>query len=113
MLDIALPTTPPTASVVVAFVGVQLVRTLPRTTSSTRLYRDDGIEEFFEELGVVGVGRGEEDGERRSVPVDNNVVFGPLFAPVRQVLPRFLAPPGPARCRNPEKRGTSRSCRPW
>lgn len=94
VLDMTLPATSPTALVIVAFVGVQLVGTLPRTTSSACLYRDDGIEEFFEELGVMGVGRGEEDGERRSVPVDNNVVFGPLFAPVRRVLPRFLAPPG-------------------
>lgn len=94
MLDMTLPAASATAFVVVAFVGVQFVRTLSRAASSTRLYRDDGIEGFFEELGVVCVGGGEDNGEGRAVSINDKVVFGALFAPVRRVLPRLLAPPG-------------------
>ena len=76
---------------VVAFVGMQLLRTLPR--SATRaldgLY---GIHSLFQDLRVVYVCSREDYRERDASSVRNNVALRARFPLIRRILAGLLAP---------------------
>ena len=91
--------------VVVAFVGVQLVRSPARSTAgfgTDGLYGVDGGEHHPR---VVDVGGAHEDRERYALGVDHKMALPALFASVCWVLARFLAPLGPVPRRSPRRPG--------
>jgi hypothetical protein len=65
---------PPAALVVTAFVGLQLLRSLPGP-SPRSLYRLDAVDQLLEDLRVEDLGPGEHRDERRTFPVDEQVTF--------------------------------------
>ena len=85
----------PTARVIVGLVGMQLVRTLPR--SATRSGdRFDRLDQGLEDLRVVDVGGREPDREWDALAVDHQVALRARFAAVGRVRPDRLvrtAPP--------------------
>ena len=80
--------------VIVGFVGVKLVGTLPRSATGTidGLY---SVDEFFEDHRVVDVCRAEHHTERDAPSVRNKVALRALLsllAFIRRILADFVAP---------------------
>ena len=98
----------PQVPMVVTFVGMQLVR--PTAGSAAGLGPDglDGVDGGKHHLGVVDIGGAHEDRERYALGVDHKMALRALFAAVRWVLARFLAPPGPVPRRSPPRPGPNR-----
>src|SRR3989440_10092107 len=81
-------------TVVVTLVGMELVRSA--TGPAARLGADglDGVDGGEHHLRIVHVRGAHQDGERDAVGVDHKMALRALFAAIRWVLARFLAPPG-------------------
>lgn len=77
--------------VVVAFVGVQLGETKPRTTSGTR-NGGDTIQQIFQNLGVVNVGCRQQQAQRNALSIDEKMMLRARFAFVRRVGAGLVAP---------------------
>ena len=92
----SLPKRLATAREIVAFVGMQLLRALAR--SSARLTdRLDGVHGLLQELlRVVDVGRRVDHRQRDAFPLNHNVALRALFAFVRRIRAGLSAPPGAA-----------------
>ncbi len=89
--DMAAGECPPAARIVVALVGMDLVRALAAT--AVRLPNGwDGIEQPLEDDRIVAIGAGQEGGEREPGPLDHKVVLRPRFAAIRRVGAGLLAP---------------------
>ena len=78
-------------AMVVGFVGVELVRAASRP-AGLATNRWDVVEQFLERHAVVGVGAGQDEGEREAVPVGDQVALGAEPASVGRVRPRLVAP---------------------
>ncbi len=78
---------------VVGFIGMELVRSLPRSAPRA-LDRLDGIDHLFEHHRVVDVGRRDLGCERDSLPVDHNMALRARFAAIRRIRSGLFAPPG-------------------
>ena len=78
-------------SMVVGFVGVELVWPMPCPASLAADWRD-AIEKLGERHAVVGVGTGQDEGERDTVPVCDEMAFRAEPAPIGRVRPCFIAP---------------------
>ncbi len=89
--DVAAAATATAAAMVKGLVGVQLVRPAPWSPARP-LDRRDGIEHRLQHHAVVPVGRAQEAGERRAVPVDHNMALRARFAAVRRVRTGLVAP---------------------
>ncbi len=89
-----LPAGGATARVIVALVGVQLVRAPTGTaTSAARLpERRDRVQRRFHEPRVVDVGRREPHGEGDASGVDHTMALRARFAAVRRIRPDVFAP---------------------
>jgi len=76
---------------VIAFVGMQLDRSLPRpaVALADRRHR---LDQPFEELAVVPVRRREKECQRDPVAVDEEVTFGACSATIRRVRANRFAP---------------------
>ena len=76
---------------VVGLVGVELVwsASCPTTLPSDRR---NSVEQFLERHAVVGVGAGQNEGERKTVPIGDQVALGAEPATVGRVRP-VLSPP--------------------
>jgi hypothetical protein len=79
-------------SVVVGFVGVQLLGTFPRPALTGTLDGLYGIEEFFEEHRVVDVCGREHYREWDAPSVRNNVALRALLSFIRRIRSSFRAP---------------------
>src|SRR5881396_1174720 len=92
---------------------MELVRSA--TGPAARLGADglDGVDGGEHHLRIVHVRGAHQDRERDAVGVDHKMALRALFAAIRWVLARFLAPPpGPAPRRSPARPGPSRCDRP-
>src|SRR5215207_268902 len=90
-LDAVLPQSPPALLVVVGFVGVQLLRALPRPATRT-LYGLYGVHELLEDHRVVYVGPARHHRQRDAPSVRNKVALRARFSLIRWILAGFLAP---------------------
>ena len=90
--DAAYRATGTAEDVVVGLVGVELVRSKagPAPAASDRW---DPIEHRLEVVAFVHVRRREVDGERDAVAIDDQMLLGAEFSPVRRVRARRFAPP--------------------
>lgn len=79
------------ASMIVCLVGVQLVWSASRPP---RLPSDrwDAVEQFLERHAVVGVGAGQHEGERKAVPIGDQVALRAEPASVGRVRPGLVTP---------------------
>jgi hypothetical protein len=88
--------------IVVGFVGMHLIRTLPRSASRT-LDRLDRVQKLLENHRIVDIGGSADHTERDARPLDHNMGFVPAFplsvgfAPV--LCPPFLRGHWPSRGR--------------
>lgn len=94
-LDAPSPQCLATLCEVVSLVGVELLGTLPRTTSGALDWLD-GIDQFLEEHRVVDVGRREPRRERDALAFDHNMALRARFAAIRRIRAGLAAPPGAA-----------------
>src|SRR5688572_17114247 len=90
-LDAALPQSPFALLVVVGFVGVQLLRALPRPATRA-LYGLYGVHELLEDHRVVNVGPARHQRQRDAPSVRNKVALRARFSLIRWILAGFLAP---------------------
>lgn len=76
---------------VVALVGVQFgwATSWPARALADRRH---GIDQRFQELAVMPVGRRDFQGEGDAIGIDEDVALGARFAAVRRVRPGLLAP---------------------
>src|SRR5829696_800346 len=77
--------------VVVGFVGVQLLGTLPRSATGT-LDRFYSVDEFFENHRVVNVCSADHHAERDASSVRNKVALRARFSFIRRILAGLCAP---------------------
>ena len=89
--DPALTDEPPVLVVVVAAVGVHLLRPLPWPAGHA-LHRRDAVEQRDQLGDVVAVAARDRVGERDPAGVDEEVVLRPASAPVNRARARFGAP---------------------
>lgn len=78
--------------VVVGLVCVKLGGAKPRAAPAPSDRRDP-IEHRLQMIALVGVRRGDVDGERHAVAIDDQMLLGPKLSTVRRVRPRRFAPP--------------------
>ena len=78
-------------AVVVGLVGMQLVRAAPRVAALAG-HEWESVEQFLERLAVVGVGPGQQKGERDAATVGDEVALGACLTPVRRVRARSGSP---------------------
>ena len=83
---------PAAAAVVVGLVGVQLVRSAPRTAPAPIPDRRDGVQGGRQHHAVVPVGPAERQAERRAAGIRDEVAFGARFAAVRRARPGLGSP---------------------
>jgi hypothetical protein len=78
---------PPAGRIVVALVGVELGRALTGPTRPTPRADDrrDGVDQRFQELGVVGVGGRQAHRQREAAGGGHQVVLGSWLAPVDRI----------------------------
>src|SRR5829696_9340955 len=81
----------PAARIVIALVGMKLVRPLAPLTRR-RLDGRDGIQEVLEQHRVVPLGAAQERGERETGSLDHNMALRPRFAAIRRVRSDEIAP---------------------
>jgi hypothetical protein len=91
--NVTLLQSPMTARIVIAFVRVQLLRSLPRPAVRTE-NRGDGVHHRLKHLRVVNVGPRMSDRQRDATAVDHQVALRARFTPVRRVGAGLLPPPG-------------------
>jgi hypothetical protein len=91
--DVALLEYPMTARIVIAFIRVQLLRSLPRPSVRTE-NRGDGVNHRLKHLRIVNVCPRMSARQRDTTAVDHKVALRARFAPVRRVGAGFLSPPG-------------------
>lgn len=90
-LNTTFSTSATTARIVVPLVSVQLVWAESRPPAGT----GNGwhtVQQFFQDLGVVNVGRGQQQGQRNALAINEKMVFRARFALIRRVGTGFFAP---------------------
>lgn len=90
--DAACTTLLPPDPCIVSFVGVQLVRPVPRSAAPTRAQRRNGIEGGRHLRAVVPIGARQEEAERRAAGICDEVALRARLAPVRRVRASGRAP---------------------
>ena len=90
--DAACTTLLPTDPRVVSFVGVQLVRPVPRPAAPTGAQRRNGIEGGRHLRAVVPIGARQEEAERRAAGIGDEVALRARLAPGRRVRASGRAP---------------------
>ena len=90
-LDVALRERPATARDVIGLVGVQLGGPFARS-SAWPFDRADGIEQRLEGDAVMPVGRSQQDRQRDTTTIDDQVALAARFALVRWIRAGLLAP---------------------
>src|SRR5581483_6136996 len=90
--DAAPPARVAAFAMIVAFVGMRLGRTAPRSAAAALLQRWDGIEEFFEDLAVVEIRRTQSDREWDALGVDHKMAFATRLAFIRWIRADGVAP---------------------
>ena len=65
------------ARVVVALIGVQLVRSPPSSTASAAVHQRDGVQHGHEHLAIALVGRSGQHAERRAPGINDDVACCP------------------------------------
>jgi hypothetical protein len=102
---------PSAARGVIALVRMQFHWAL--TWSPTALPRQsqrwDGVERFFEPLGIVDIGSRDSHCQRHTLTVDHNMALRAQLATIRRILARLLAPQEPGHLRYRVRRVSSRS----
>jgi hypothetical protein len=83
-LDLTAQTSAAAATVIVGFVGVQLIRPAPWSTALA-CHGRNGVEQVFEGYAVVNVGPGQDEGERDTAAIGDQVTFGAWSSPIRRV----------------------------
>jgi hypothetical protein len=101
----------PKVPVVVAFVGVQLMRSPARSTAGFGTDGLDGVDGGEHHPGVMDVGGAHEDRERYALGRPQDGVSCPVCLGPLGSCP-FLGPPGPVPRRSPRRPGPSRCDRP-
>jgi hypothetical protein len=91
VLDAAALASKTATAVIIGLVGMQLVRAAPRSAALSR-HEWDGVEQFLERFAVVGVGPGQQEGERDAATVGDEVTLGARLASVRRVRARPGSP---------------------
>ena len=76
---------------VVSLVGVELVRSASRP-AGLATDRRDAVEQFLKRHTIVGVGTGQDEGERKAVPVGDQVALRAEPASVGRVRPCLVTP---------------------
>ena len=89
--DPALAQPPPVWLGIIAFVGMQLLRT-PARSPALLPDRHDRLDQGDQLGALVDVRRRGEDRERMALPIHQNVIFGAWLAPIGRVLARLGAP---------------------
>jgi hypothetical protein len=89
--DPALAQPSPVSPGIIAFVGMQLLRT-PARSSALLPDRRDRIDQGHQLGALVDVCRRDEDRERMALPIHQNVIFGAWLAPIGRVFAGFSAP---------------------
>jgi hypothetical protein len=89
--DATFPARTAAPGIVVAFVGMQLVRTESGPTSGSGNGRN-AIQQIVQNFGVMNVGGRQEHGQRNALSIDEKMVFRARFAFVRRVRAGFFAP---------------------
>lgn len=90
-LNATFSTSTTTARIVVPLVSVQLVWSESRPPAGT----GNGwhtVQQLFQDLGVVNVGSGQQQGQRNALAIDEKMVFRARFAFIRRVGAGFFAP---------------------
>ena len=82
----------PAATMIVALVGMQLVRSTPRAATPAGAQPRHRVEGSSQHTAVVAVGPGEGQAERRAPGVHDEVALRARLAPVRRVRTRRGAP---------------------
>jgi hypothetical protein len=91
--DVTLLQHPMTARIVIAFVRVQLMGSLPRPSVRSE-NSGEGVNHRLQHLRIVNVCSRMSDSQRDTLAVDHNVALRARFAPVRRIGAGFLSPPG-------------------
>jgi hypothetical protein len=91
-LDTALSQRSFAFSIVVCFVGMQLLGTLPRSAPTGTLDGLYGVDEFFEDHRVVDVCCAEHHRQRDAPSVRNKVALRTLLSFIRRIRSGFCAP---------------------
>src|SRR5215213_10403678 len=86
------PQSPFALLVIVSFVGMQLLGTLPRPSPTRTLDGLYGVDELLKDHRVVGIGGGEDRGERDPFSVRNKVALRALLSLIRRIRSGFCAP---------------------
>jgi hypothetical protein len=81
VLDAAALASKTATAVIIGLVGMQLVRAAPRSAAPSR-HEWDGVEQFLARFAVVGVGPGQQEGERDAATVGDEVTLGARLASV-------------------------------
>jgi hypothetical protein len=93
--DMTLLQRPMTARIVISFVRVQLVGSLPWPSARSE-NSGNGIDHRLQHLRIVDVCSRMPDRQRDTSAVDHKVALRARFAPVRRIGTGFLSPPGAA-----------------
>jgi hypothetical protein len=101
-----------TLLVIVGFVGVQLLRTLPRAASAGTLDRFYGVQKLLEDRRIMDVGRGEHYCQWDAVSVRNKVALRARFSFIRRILAGFCPPFWPVCSPSPNRHAPSLAARP-
>lgn len=94
---------------IIPFVGMEFVRSLPRSASRPMNWLD-GIKYPLEHHRVVDVRSRDSRRQRNTLPFDHNVALRAGFAAIRRILAGFGASPGPLYWLNPARLVTNQSC---
>ncbi len=83
-LDLAAQASAAAATVIVGFVSVQLIWSAP-WSAALACNRRNGVEQVFEGYAVVNVGPGQDEGERDTAAISDQVTLGAWSAAIRRV----------------------------
>ena len=92
VLDPADATRHSTLLEIVAFVRVDLPRAPARAPRPSAFQRRNRVQQLFEELTVVDVGRGQADRERNPFGVDHKMALAARSALIRRIRAEAIAP---------------------
>lgn len=107
-LDPTAQTSPSATMVIVGSVGVQLIRSAPWSAALACNGRN-GVEQVFKGYAVVNVGPGQDEGERDTAVIGDQVTLGAWSAPIRRVRACSGTPFSPRWTNCPCRHGSSRS----
>jgi hypothetical protein len=87
---------PTAARVIIALIRMQFHWTLARPPSSLPRQSQwwDGVNGFFEPLGIVDIGPRDGHRQRHTLTVDHNMALRTQLPTIRRILAGLIAPPG-------------------